>query len=278
MGPTGRRRRIALWQTRRVKFKATHLLANVEVALYSSSGSRQRIAGHEVWALAAAEYASMLELLRTLGDDDWGRRTDCAAWDVRDMLGHVVGAAEGYASPWEMLHQYRLGAAMRKRGDAEGTFPVDGANAVQVRERAGATTAELIARYAAAIPGALRWRRRLRWIPMSMNDDGGRFTLRELFEVILTRDTWMHRVDITRATGREMALSHEHDGRIVEDCVLDWANRHGHPFSLRLGGPAGGQWANGEDQSSTEVDAVEFARALSGRGTAEEILSTRVVF
>jgi hypothetical protein len=26
-------------------------------------------------------------------------------------------------------------------------------------------------------------------------------------EVILTRDRWMHRVDITRATGREMLLS-----------------------------------------------------------------------
>ncbi len=220
----------------------------------------------------------MLELLRTLEGDDWGRRTDCAAWDVRDMVGHLVGAAEGYANPLEMLHQYRRGAAMRRRGDAGGPLPVDGANAVQVWERSGATTAELIARYAAALPGALRWRRRLRWVPMSMDDDGGRFTLRELFEVILTRDTWMHRVDITRATGREMALSREHDGRIVEDCVLDWAARHGRPFSLCLVGPAGGRWAKGEGQPGADVDALEFARALSGRGTREDILGTRVVF
>ena len=62
-----------------------------------------------------------------------------------------------------------------------------------------------------------------------MPDGGGRFTMRELFEVILTRDTWMHRVDITRATGREMVLTPEHDGRVVEDCVLDWARKHDRP-------------------------------------------------
>src|SRR5450759_565882 len=91
-------------------------------------------------------------------------------------------------------------------------------------------TAELLARYERATPKALRWRRRLRWIPGSQPDDGGRFTMRELFEVILTRDTWMHRVDIARATGRDMVLTPEHDGRIVEDCVLDWA-KHGRAFN-----------------------------------------------
>jgi len=241
--------------------------------------SRTRIAGDEVWELAAAEYGRMLELLRTLEDGDWTRPTDCTAWDVRAMLGHLVGAAEGFASPAEMIHQYRLGAKLRKRGGVDGHQPVDGANAVQVRERAGATVAELLARYEAAIPKALRWRRRLRWIPGSMQDDGGRFRMRELFEVILTRDTWMHRVDISRATGRDMVLTPEHDGRIVEDCVLDWATKHRRPFSLVLGGAAGGRWEAGAGPGpSVELDAVEFVRALSGRGVREEILGTRVVF
>ena len=37
--------------------------------------------------------------------------------------------------------------------------------------------------------------------------------------MILTRDTWMHRVDISRATGRDLVLTAEHDGRIVADVV-----------------------------------------------------------
>ena len=241
-------------------------------------GLRERIAGDDAWELAAAEYRRMLEFLRTLGDDDWTRPTDCTAWDVRGMLGHLVGAAEGFASPVELVHQYRLGAKLRKTGEVDGHLPVDGANAVQVRERAGTTTAELIARYERAIPKVLRWRRRLRWIPVSMQDDGGRFTLLELFEVILTRDTWMHRVDIARATGRVMVLTPGHDGRVVEDCVLDWAKKHGRPFSLVLSGPAGGRFEAGVDGPQIEIDAVEFMRALSGRGVREEILGTRVVF
>jgi len=239
---------------------------------------RGRIAGDEVWEVAAAEYRRMLELIRTLGDDDWTRPTDCTAWDVRGMLGHLVGAAEGWGSPMELVHQYRLGSKLVKRGEVDGHLPVDGANAVQVRERADKTTAELIARYQRATPRALRWRRRLRWTPVSMQDDGGRFSMRELFEVILTRDTWMHRVDIARATGRAMILTPEHDGRLVEDCVLDWAKKHGRHFNLVLGGPAGGRFSVGTGGPDFEIDAIEFVRALSGRGVREEILGTRVVF
>ena len=239
---------------------------------------RGRITGEEAWTIAAEEYRRMLALVRTLGDGDWSRPTDCTAWDVRGMVGHLTGAAEGWGSPRELAHQYWQGMGLVRRREVDGRLPVDGANAVQVRERAGATTAELIARYERAIPGALRWRRRLRRIPVSMDDDGGRFRMRELFEVILTRDTWMHRVDITRATGGEMALTPGHDGRIVEDCVLDWAAKHGRPFGLVLGGAAGGRFGVGEGGPAMEVDAVEFVRALSGRGTREETLGTRVVF
>ena len=237
-----------------------------------------RIAGAQVWALAAVEYGRTLDLIRTLGDADWARPTDCPAWDVRGMLGHLAGAAEGWASPLELAHQYRLGMALVRRRAVDGHLPVDGANAVQVRERSSATASELVSRYERAIPGALRWRRRLRWIPVSMQDDGGRFRMRELFEVILTRDTWMHRVDISRATGREMVLTREHDGRIVEDCVLDWAAKHGRPYSLVLGGPAGGRFGTGAGGPHIEIDAIEFIRALSGRDALAEILGTRVVF
>ena len=62
----------------------------------------------------------------------------------------------------------------------------------------------------------------------------------------------MHRLDIARATGRDMVLTPEHDGRIIADVVAEWARRHGQPFTLALSGPAGGQWRAGDggDRSS----------------------------
>ena len=86
-------------------------------------GSRKRLTGDEVWQVAAAEYRHMLELMRTLGDGDWKRPTDCTAWDVRAMVGHVAGAAEGFGSPVELVHQYRLGAKLLKRGEVDGHRP-----------------------------------------------------------------------------------------------------------------------------------------------------------
>ena len=42
-------------------------------------------------------------------------------------------------------------------------------------------------------------------------------------DMVWTRDVWMHRIDITRATGRPLVgkLTAEHDGRIVADIVAE---------------------------------------------------------
>ncbi|MDQ6882951.1 MAG: maleylpyruvate isomerase family mycothiol-dependent enzyme [Candidatus Dormibacteraeota bacterium] len=241
--------------------------------------SRPRISGEEAWALATLESERLLHLLRSLTEADWSRPTDCTGWDVRAMLGHLVGGAEGIVSTREFIHQYRTGTRLVKEGKAGGKWLVDGINATQVLDRAGASTDELIIRYERAIPKEIRRRRRLlRFLPGSIDDVGGRISFRELYEVVITRDTWIHRVDISRATGREMVMTADHDGRIVEDLVIDWAKRHGQPFSLVLTGPAGGRFQIGRPVSTTEVDAIEFARALSGRGTRPETLGTRAVF
>lgn len=99
-----------------------------------------------------------------------------------------------------------------------------------------------------------------------------------LLDVILTRDPWMHRVDIARATGREMELSPEHDGRIVADVVAEWPCRHGAPFTLTLTGPAGGTYVSGDDGEQVTIDAVEFCRTLSGRATGTGLLTHAVPF
>ena len=89
----------------------------------------------------------------------------------------------------------------------------------------------------------------------------------------------MHRVDITRATGRELVLTPDHDGMLVADVVAEWAQRHGRPYRLRLTGPAGGSWrGRARGDSDHELDAVEFCRVLSGRGQGAGLLAEQVPF
>jgi hypothetical protein len=88
----------------------------------------------------------------------------------------------------------------------------------------------------------------------------------------------MHRVDITRATGREMVLTADHDGRLVADVVAEWARRHGQPFTLHLTGPAGGVFTQGTGGDELTLDAVEFCRTLSGRANGAGLLTQEVPF
>ena len=100
-----------------------------------------------------------------------------------------------------------------------------------------------------------------------------------LFDVVLTRDPWMHRVDIARATGRELELTPGHDGRIVADVVGEWARRHGRPCTLVLTGPAGGSFVAGDGAGEHhELDAVEFCRIISGRASGAGLLTQEVPF
>ncbi len=58
-----------------------------------------------------------------------------------------------------------------------------------------------------------------------------------LVDTVFTRDTWLHRLDIARATDQPMVTTADHDGRLVSDVVGEWSRRHGQPFALaRAGG------------------------------------------
>jgi hypothetical protein len=130
------------------------------------------------------------------------------------------------------------------------------------------------ARVRSRIPGLLRR------APMKVEVDNVMETWRVgyLVDVILTRDTWMHRVDISRATGRPMVLTPEHDGRIVSDVVAEWARRHGRPFTLRLEGTAGGSYTTAGSGEEIALDAVEFCRIVSGRAAGAGLLTQGVPF
>ena len=116
----------------------------------------------------------------------------------------------------------------------------------------------------------------LRLMPIGTPE--GRINLGYLTDHIFTRDLWIHRVDICRATGREMTLTAAHDGRVVADVVADWADRHGRPFTLILEGPAGGAYRRGSGGEELRLDAVDFCRIVSGRAEGTGLLATKVLF
>lgn len=233
--------------------------------------------------LAAEEYLRFADALAHLGPDDWGRPTDCTAWDVRRVACHTVGMAEMAASVRETRRQQKIAATEAARSGVE---YIDALTALQVREHEDWTPPRLVHGMRAVAPRAARGRRlapffiRRRVMPQRPLVGGHQetWTLGYLIDIILTRDPWMHRMDIARATARDPVLTTDHDGRIVADVVAEWAGRHGQPYRLRLTGPAGGAWSTGDDGAEITMDAIDFCRVLSGRGSGEGLLATAVPF
>ena len=239
------------------------------------------ITTHEMQGLATTEYARVADQLRALTPEDWSKPTDCSLWDVRAMAGHSAGMMNDFTSFRNLMRRMR--AAM-KAAKAAGGPVVDSMTAMQVADNAALSTAALVAKIDEVGPRAARWRAKapalFRKMPMKEEVGGKPETWRMgyLLDVILTRDPWMHRVDIARATGREIELTPEHDGRIIADVVAEWARRHGQPFTLTLTGAAGGEYVSGENGEHITIDAVEFCRTLSGRAAGTGLLAQEVPF
>jgi uncharacterized protein (TIGR03083 family) len=221
-------------------------------------------------ALAAEERRRWLVLLSDLDEAEWGAPSGCEGWTVKDVAAHLAGQGEQLANPVAAAKQGRAGRRL-----ARGRALVDGITEHQVRVRAGKWPHEVVAELERVLPAAERSRRRFPWTSSRLamrvevpQPDGSitkeRWPLAYMAQV-LTRDLWMHRIDVSQALGRRMELTARHDGRLLEDVVVDWARRHGQPFDLRLTGPAGGHWTRGDGGTYLERDAVEFARGLFGR-------------
>jgi uncharacterized protein (TIGR03083 family) len=234
----------------------------------------------EAMDLATAEYDRLLAVVDELSGEDWSRPTDCTGWDVKAMLGHILGALEMQADPGERNRQLGAAAAAAQRS---GGLRLDAMTALQVSEHAALSTQELRHALHDAAPRGLAARaattqamRDTPYDPQLPGESG--WTMGYLNDVVLTRDPWIHRIDICRAVTREPLLTADHDGRIVADVVADWARRHRQPFTLALTGPAGASYIAGHDGDELSLDAVEFCRILSGRATSSGLLATRVVF
>jgi uncharacterized protein (TIGR03083 family) len=230
--------------------------------------------------LAADEYDRFAAAVAELDEAEWSRPTSCPEWDVHAMACHVLGMAEMVSSPVEQARQ------MITAGRKGGLF-IDALTGLQVAKHVHRTPEDVAARLAVVGRRATRGRRRtprpMRAVRLGEHaDEKGEqpetWTLGYLVDVILTRDTWMHRSDVAEATGRPMTLTADHDGVLVADVVHEWAARHGAPCALTLTGPAGGSWRWGSGGPSYALDAVTFCRTLSGRGQGEGLLATRVPF
>ncbi len=234
-----------------------------------------RIQHEEAMRIAGVENAKFADLLRRFDTSDWVKPTDCTRWDVRALAAHVVGSAAGQASPREFVRQVRKGRPLVAEA---GSFWWDGMNEFQVRERSALTVEELIDEWDGSSARALRARTRLprviaRLPLLNLPEPVGRQPVSYLFDIGFTRDVWMHRIDLARATGKPIDADPEHDGRLVADIVAEWAGTHGQPFALELGGPAGGRFGAGSGGEHVTLDAVEFCRVLAERVPGTGILS-----
>lgn len=234
-----------------------------------------------------AELAAFREVVSTLDADDWGRPTDSAGWSVRHVVAHVAGQFEELA---------RIGTFLRRLRVAKRRYPqqiaLDGHNQVQLDELVSKSPAELTAHLdrfgpkgVAAIrrmPGFVRRLPSTLFFPEPPLPDR---RLSYLFDVLTARDTWLHRFELARATGRDFG-PRPHDTEVVAQVVRDlqhgWS---GPPFELTLTGPAGGVWVVGTGSSPgrQSADALAAMLHLSGRGGLDlppgsPLADARVVF
>jgi uncharacterized protein (TIGR03083 family) len=218
-------------------------------------------------AIGQAEGRATLALLRALGDGDWTRSTDCTEWDVRTLVAHLLAQCED---------SIRLGTLLRRELVGRRRYPpktaLDAHMTVGVDDHHTATGPELVERFARLWPRAVRARRRrpgfLRRVKVNNGIPGQpRWPVAYLLDAIYNRDLWMHRVDLSRATGRPMVIG-GHDQQIVAQVVRDLARGwSAAPVALELTGPAGGFWllGSGDPVAVVRADAVGYLRALSGR-------------
>jgi uncharacterized protein (TIGR03083 family) len=242
--------------------------------------------GHaEAMTMATAELDRFLQLLERLDTGDWQQPTACTLWDVWQMVAHLASSAAGLSSRSE-FRRGSSGQAQRPYR-RQGLDKLGAMNQVGVEDRADRTPAELIVELRECGPRAIATRRKLPGVlralplPMGLTFPFGKTWIRlgYLTDLILTRDMWIHRLDISRATEREMVLTPEHDGRVTALVVRDLsrplaAKLDGRSVVFELAGPAGGRWRIGSasDPSATVLmDASDFHWLAAARTTAGDV-------
>lgn len=258
------------------------------MTVHTASGATHRVAAlqpidhREATELARHQYTQLASAFACLDDADWHRPTDCEAWTVRDLGGHVVGAMRAAASIRENMSQL---FASRRRAERTGHPLVDELTALQIERTADLDTAALVAEMQRLVEPATRGRRRtpavIRRFGKTTVEVPGlteTWTIGYLVDTILTRDTFMHRIDLARAVDAELEIDTDHDRRVVADIAREWAVRHGEPVHLVLTGAAGGICDAGDGGVELTLDTVDFCRIVSGRERGDGLLAQPVPF
>lgn len=230
----------------------------------------------EASALAQTAYERVLALLEQLEGDDWIQPTYCTEWNVRQMVAHLAGAMTGCTTFAEFRRQNVSNPYIK-----EANNPVDGVNKLQVLERADKTPAELIAEFRENGQIAVNNRRDLPWIVRKIHLPLGPLgftSIEYLMDIIYPRDEWMHRYDICAATGKQMVMTPEHDGRITELVLRDIAKKLNAQMAqctvaLHLKGAIEGEYLFGRATTpdcTLEMDVFDFSLRASGRINATE--------
>lgn len=239
----------------------------------------------EAGAMATVELERFLALLDQLGPEDWNKPTACTRWDVRQIVAHLVGETDAYSTFAEFRRQANLWRHRPYR--AVGMSRLDAMNQIGVDDRADLSPAHLVAQLRERAPGAIRIRQRLPALLRHLRPPLGKITpeigttwvpVGYLTDTILTRDMWMHRLDICRATRRTMVLTAEHDGRMTALVVRDLASslepKLKQAVIYQLTGPAGGAWRIGRGEAGAQLvmDALDFHLLAAGRLSVAEAL------
>ena len=209
----------------------------------------------------------LVEEARRLTPEQWGTITECPRWTVFDMVAHVTAATQNAANPLRWIRDGVVG----KLQHPHDAF-LDAANEVGIDHRRGHPVSGLLADLARWID-VPKSPKILRRVPVPVSGLPRYGDVGYLVDVILARDTWLHRHDIARATNSTTTpdpTSAEVVAPVVRDLALAW---HGPGIVLTLTGAEGGTWLIGTDRDAftASLPAVEFLRHLSGRHVRQEV-------
>lgn len=255
------------------------------ISASSQEGTRIPALSHpEAMTIAAEEIKRFQALIESLHGEDWDQPTACSLWTVKDIVAHQAAHLRSFTSFGAFMSQ--ANPIVMRSYLKNGMNMLDAINQAQVDLRRSYTVEQLLGEIRDTTQPSLDGRdhipafMRLLVLPLPGLDQPR--SLGYLFDLIYTRDMWMHRIDICNAIGKQPLLDASHDGRIVALIVKDLAEKskrglQGRAALLQLTGAAGGSYQIGENatpQVAIETDVLTFAALTSGREKAAPILSS----
>ncbi len=259
------------------------LVAPISAALLQDASRIPALTHEEALRMSTEELGRFLALIESLSDEDWNQPTACSLWSVKDIVAHQAAHVTSLISLRRFLSQ--LNPLLMRPYRSKGMDFLDAWNQSQVDLRRTSSPAELVDEIRRNGPRSLSGRDRVPAfvrapkLPLPGLDQPR--SPGYLFDLIYTRDMWMHRHDICSATMRPMDLDANHDGRVVALVVRDLAEKSAKDMRnlaaiLELAGPSGGSYRLGADEAplvSIEMDALDFCVLTSGRDRADNVLA-----